>query len=488
MAAPTVVSVTPADATVGVSVKANIVVVFSVAIDIDSVKDGTVVLTNLTTSTAARLAFSLSSDKKTLTIAPHNLLTPQCAYSLLIAGADSELPAGNVESDTGDDLAEDYTSIFSTGEERFVSLEEITDRDDIQHIAPIREESELAEATNYIQITGSSPASYSTNQSDIDEIKIYLSEAVDEDEWSDSYLTIEMYPVLDLDDYIGNYDSAGDKTLYCDDSTIPITVPTGTISISSNVITWTRDTTVPVGEDATTYNKFPFNMEVIVTLAEETTGTSGNTLSEDVSIIFTTEMFPMYSGIRTIRLDLGPVLDDYRDDALNRVILSRSIDAWEIGGRNFSIDTQPSAAKAFTRWASVVEALEVLSADMDMASGVMKQLGDFRIDYSRRGVDSERGRIKTARTRMEKAERVLILSIPGMKSRIADLGAECASRRVFHGTRMWNSFVFGRWYDTSQFENTTEKRIMSTLVDQGGSVYTFYGGMYKDGYVQMAKL
>jgi len=490
MGVPTIVSVYPASNATGIPSRVLLTVVFSESIKRSSIKDGTVVLTDLDSMEAVPLSFKLLNTNTELEILPRYELRASTTYNLFISGADSDVPAGTIESDTNDPLAISNNCNFQTGIERFVSLEEVTDRDDIDHIAPIREESELSRVTNLISILASSPEGFSCNNASLDEITVTFSEDIDQTAWFDEYFSLEMFPILDLTRYLGNYNEDGERKLYLQDATVPIALPTGTISISGATITWTRDTTIPPGEHPY-YNTFPFNAEVIATLDARIQGASSQRplLGQDVKIAFSTELYPTYSGPRTLRLDVGPILDDYFDDTLCRLVLKRSIEAWELNGMCFDIDNPPHMAREFVRWGSVLDALEVVSAKLDLVRGTAKQLGDFRVDFSNRGFTKDTGRFLTARNALDKAEYALRQTRCSMRPRTAAIGSTALnSQVVFRGVRNWDTYLKVT-NSATPIANHYRHRQISKLIDQGASGFAYLSPQtYRDGYVYLYNL
>ena len=496
MAVPTVVLTSPATAATGVATRATIQITFSEAVDKTTIKDGVLVLTDLDSFDTVPLTFSFSVSDTIVTALPKNELRSSITYSFTIAGASDNLPAGSVESAaTGDALASTYTFNFQTGTERFVSLEEVTDRTDIDHVAPIREESELSLVTGNVTVVATSPDGFSTNNKSIDTIVIQFSEALDQALWNDNYFSLTVDPILDLTDYLGNFDESGDPKLYMEDNTVPVATPTGTLSVSGTQLTWTRDTSIPAGEHSK-YNTFPFNAEINISLSSLIQGTSGNTLDQQVKIVWTTELYPMLSGCRTLRLDVGPVLDDFFDDTLNRIVLKRSIESWELNQKEFALSSPLIVARHFTRWGSVLDSLEVVSAKLDLLRGTSKELGDFRVDFSNRGFTKDTGRFATARAKADKAEMILRQSTTSLRPRTARVGANAQSGQVvFRGVRNWDSFLLGT-QGTAPISNNASHRTISKLIDMGAKGHTtfaapgpvyFGSGSYNNGYVYLHK-
>lgn len=470
MGVPTVSATSPEDGDTNVDTRKVITITFSEAVDTSTINEGTVVLMDLETFETLQGSFSFSSSDTVVSFLPEKEFDSNKRYKLSVIGAADALPGGNVKSSTSDSLASTYTVTFRVETERFVSLSEITDRNDIDHVAPIREESELAASTGDVLITATSPAGFSTNNTSLSTITVTFSEAIDSDAFdADTMFSMEMSPLLFSEDYYGNYDSDSSKALYLQDNDLPITLPSGSVSVSSNVLTWTRyEPTIGDG-DHPQLNTFPFNAQVIVTIDSTLAGTSGNTVGEDVKVAFTTEYFPLLSNANTLRLDAGTAVDDLYDDTLNRTILGRSISAWQLACKGFSLTSPTWAAINFVRFGSLLDIIETASVDAELKRGIRKQIGDLRVDYSYRTFARDTGKLKTARQELEKSERVLIKSCASLRVRSVNLMANSPNSQViFRGIRNWDSLVtkdYAQKYLPTA--NTPASRRAKNLIDQG---------------------
>lgn len=472
MGIPTISSTSPTDGQSSIDTGIQISITFSEAVTRSTVKDGTVVLTDTETGTPVPVNISFATSDTVVKLFPKKALRPNIGYKVFIAGAADSLPAGSVTSAaSSDSLAESYSFVFQTKEELFVPLERVTDRDDINHIAPIREESELAGVNGYIHVYSTTPLAFSSNNGNLSTITITFSESV-EDYFDSSLFTIEMFP-LDYEDYLGNYDGDGTRKLYAQDADLPITLPTGTWSVDANVVTWTKD----AGDtDIHAYdNTFPFNTEIVVTIDSTVKGNSGLTLGADNQFRFTTEIFPLFTTSRAIRLHVGPVLDDYYDDTVNRLIWARGISAWELNAREFSLLAPKRSAREFTIWGAVLDAIEIPALRADILRGTSKQLGDFRVDFSNRGFTQDSGRFATARKKMEAAELRLRAMVSTLGPRTSEVGANASGQSLFRNVRNWDTDTIREFWDKRPIANHGRQRHLRKDIDQGliKSVYYY---------------
>lgn len=470
MGVPTVTATSPSHNATDVDSRATLSVTFSEAVDTDTANEGTIVLSDDETLETIEGKITFSSSDKKVSFLPNRELRSNKLYTFIIAGTDLSAPAGEIQSaSTNGKLATTSRISFRVKTERFVSLAEVTDRDDIDHVAPVREESELSLTTNTISIESSTPESFSSNNSQVNQIVITVSENVDVDLFdADTMFSIEMNPILDINMFYGNFNEDDDRKLRYQDDTLPISVPAGSVEASSNTITWYRNIVSPSGDEHPYLNTFPFNAEVIVTIDSSLTGISGNTLGEDVKVTFTTELFPMFSGSRTTRLDIGASLDNVYDDTINRLVLKRSIEAWMMSGERFDLEEPILMAIDFTRWATVLDALEVLSVKADILAGVSKDLGDFRVSYSNRVFTKGTGRFATAKEKMEAAEYKLRVSHPTLRVKVPVIGstAQNSGQVLFRGVRNWDTVL--RSISNRPTANSPRDRQIMKIVDQGG--------------------
>jgi len=69
------------------------------------------------------------------------------------------------------------------------------------------------------------------------------------------------------------------------------------------------------------------NNMVFVELSKEIKDIDGNSLGSDYSFYFTTTYNPLYSSVRRVRLDLGPLISEVPDDTINLALFEASLEA-----------------------------------------------------------------------------------------------------------------------------------------------------------------
>jgi len=430
MPTPTVVTSSPIANETGVSIQKRLSITFSTAIDHSSISSGTLLLYEADGLVPVDGKVTFSTDDTIVYFLPYKELHPSFSYTFVAVGASDSLPAGSIESSTADELATSFSITFRTGTERFVPLSEVTDRTDIEHIAPIRETSELAEVTGYLTIESASPQGFSTLKTP-DTITITFDEPIASSSYDASWITLSMSPVLDYGDkyYAGEIDDV--LKLKIEDDDVVTDLPTGTISISDDQLIWTK-----------TDGDWPYNAEVKITLSADIEGESGNTLGSEVEIYFTTNMFPMFIGSNIARIEVGTVVKNLNNDTLNRVILSRSVHAWEIAGQEFDLNNPPYAAREYTKWGMIVDVLDQLSLVSELNRGSSKRLGDFEVKFDGRNSSRDAGKYQTALKGITDTEYKLRRWVRSLRMRTAAVG-ETSPRgpTVFQGIRNWDNLL-----------------------------------------------
>lgn len=435
MPAPTVASSDPVNNATSVSIQKQLSIVFSTALKRSTANEGTLLLYETDSGVPVEGKITFSTDEKTVYFLPIQELRASFSYTFSAVGAADGLPAGAVQSLDGTDLASTYTVNFRTGTERFVSLDEVTDRTDIEHVAPIREQAELAKVTGVLAIKGSTPEGFSTSQGDPSTIEVQFDENLDAAALTTSWMTLQMKAILDVEDYYYGGTISSTKKLKIEDSTVSVAQPTGTVSVSSDKLVWTRGSGQPA---------WPMNAEVTIKLSKDIKGASGNKLSKDIQIVFTTTVWPLWVGSQILRLELGPAVRELFDDSLNRAALWRAIQAWETAGRELSIRNPPYVAREYAKAGAVLDLLELISIKADLQRGTSKRLGDFEVNYGNRNTATDSGRYLSSKRVFDQAEQKLRRWAASLKPRFSVVGAANANGpQVFQGVRTWDNMLTG---------------------------------------------
>jgi hypothetical protein len=123
------------------------------------------------------------------------------------------------------------------------------------------------------------------------------------------------------------------------------------------------------------------NNIVYLQLSKDIQAIDGSSLAEDTTFYFTTTYNPLYTGIRKIRLDLGPLVRDVIDDTINFAVFEASLSA---DANNFLLNTNNLKYFEFARTEYVsclaeLTLIRALMGDGDLSQKMYKSLGDLSV-------------------------------------------------------------------------------------------------------------
>lgn len=458
MPAPTFVSSVPATSAIGISVEQQIIITFSTALDPSSVNEGTVSVFRSDDLVPLRGEYVLSSASTVVTFTPERALFQDTQYRVVLLGSDQGVGYA-VKSSTGQFLATTTVISFRTGTERFVSLEEIAGRDDIERIGPIRATDPFA-----IQPTGGSleieelvPAAFDCNVLvSATGLHIDFNASIDPSTVTTTSVKIEQLPVLGIDDYFATVvDPAGDAcpTLGIQDS-VGFTVPTGELRVEGDKVVFQIDASA----------EFLHNTEVHVTISTNVASTAGATLSQEVDYFFTTEYFPLFVGPTFLRTELGPSVATLTDDTIKRIIHKNSIEAWEMANKGIDLKRPTWWARKWVICKSILDILGVLLLSKDLAAGQSKTLGDLSI--STRPANPELGaKYKQATDCIKELGDLFGVDL---MATIAVKGVSSGTERLDFRMRTWDHLILQRRAAANTSPERSEKGRMSLDYALGG--------------------
>jgi hypothetical protein len=329
---------------------------------------------------------TLSSDHKTILAMPNRTLLENVPYLAALIGASDNSAGGNIKASDGTDLPDTYQISFRTRIERFVPLPEVAGRDDLIVVGPIREEDAAAAVTGYLEIEQTYPAGFETNvDRDLSEIIVCFGQDVLAT-GSHEALELIVNNVLGIPEYYGEGeprppDPSGRYLwdfLQPDDAlqvmfTGEPTEPFGTVSFSGQCVRWDKDPTSP---------RFHYNSEVVVRVRSDSiVNPTGQMLEDDVYFTFTTEYWPLYTGVQYIRLKLGRTVAALFDDTINRHIHAASIDAIQQAYYSFDMEHPFPAVRRYVQACTILNILDEIGLGPALQQG-RKRLGDLDIQYS----------------------------------------------------------------------------------------------------------
>lgn len=403
MTTPQVISTSPADQAVDITIDSIVSFRFNTPLDKATINSTTFVVFDPDTLEPVAGAVGYAPVTNTIRFLPSSAFLQNKAYAAVAVGSGSGGPVW-IKSLDGDSLAEDYRIDFRTKREQYVSLDEVAERTDIELVGPIRAvEAVLPPAllgvvddSPDVEILDSYPKGFTSEVSPcIDEVTLTTSFPLQVIVPEDAFV-IETYPALGIEEYLGAADGQG--LIWLNDSCAPTGVyeyagptgthqstppvfanPTGHFTIDGSVVTWQPYSGEPC---------FMYNQEVHFIIRAGTTGvgvTGANfgltgEFSEDSEIVFTTRYSPKYIDARMLRVELGTMVKELFDDTLNRIIHKNSIDAWEQAAGNFDFDNPYPAVRRYVKFASIIDVIDSIS--LANSGGLImdedKMLGDFR--------------------------------------------------------------------------------------------------------------
>jgi hypothetical protein len=438
MPAPTVVSTSPATGENSVYKNKAPAVTFSVALLPSSVNTGTIYLENVDSGEVVPSDVSLSASGLVVTLTPTRHLLPETLYRLSIVGANTAVDEP-IQSSTSDDLATTLLVLFTTGNEiEIPSLQKTEEQ--------IEQEGELSLPSNVqvvpsvpFYISGSLPGNKEFGvDPDLAEIIIEFSENVLGASVTSDNVIVAAGPYYEEDeDFLARPDTADPNFQWQDPQDtsgdpMDFTQPTGTLSVSGNRITWTRDPLVV----------FPNNTRVRVTLKSDIMGTSGEQLDGDYQIDFYINPCPDVVSVDRVRDEFAPyVLQGFTDDMIGKTLYKNAIEALDFMRYEFGLDNVNRTYRQYVLAATVSDIISILRFDDVLLGGQFKRLGDMAIRYDVRAMNAMPGLQARAVKDAERFKDMLI----GRFSRVmmpAVRGAFHPTQRIDMRTRLWKQDLF----------------------------------------------
>lgn len=414
MPAPTLVSSTPATGTTNVARNASLSVVFSTALASATVTPRTVIL-KYTALPAERvpIAVSLSSDGLTVTVVPSELLIPNGAYQLTLVGQDVSTSVRITSSDssalavtqrisfqTGNSLQADTSSGLKTDEDRDLEGDAVLP-DDIGFRATAGAPLRLLRAspghhsfgipvtTSRIRLQFSravDPASLTGN------LDVVFSTFYDQDPYRATYVDLgtgdgpQYYFQFETGCYTGGTSGYLNPDLFED--------PTYTLSTTG---TYLDINLTPVTGD------LPHNLSIFVDLSDQIYDIDGNLMSTSLTYMASTKPFPNWSTVGMIRHEVGAYAsNDTPDDFIGLRIWQASIDLWEQLLRSFNVENPSQFHKMYVRVRAAIDTFDDLMALKYINAGVVKELGDLRIQYNTGAGGARPRKVKELEERLAK--------------------------------------------------------------------------------------
>lgn len=235
-----------------------------------------------------------------VTITPSIPLSTETSYIVKVNGSDGASPFV-VTNRLDDKLAVSYGSIFTTGTN---VLLDITD----DEAASVAAGGVIYRPSPFVQraltIKATSPANYSSNLSSLPTLVIRFSDSLTED-------SAEDYP----------FDEAG-TVVECYKSGIfssSLTSVTATPEVDAN-----GNMTIDWGEGAAISD----NTKYLLIVSRDTQSINGVTMEEDYEYVFTGPYDPLYIEADRVKMEMGSIADEIKEDLINRFIHRHCLDLY----------------------------------------------------------------------------------------------------------------------------------------------------------------
>jgi len=402
LAAPTVVSVTPEASESNVYLNKRIVVVFSEAIDSDSINDNTARLTHTPTNSRIWMTSSLSDDGLTLTLIPNVQLDAEETYTLTLIGSDQGL-SFYVYSATADALATTYRVNFTTGNDIEAYSAEKTDLTSEREGDLVLPADLQVVPGRRLEILATTPQHHSTGLSpSLSEISIRFSAELSGDLLESTWVDVNLYPLMGYSEYAAH--ASGETYVFSINDPVNASgddysfdMPLGELTQTGEYLIWTLTT----GDE---FNIFPMNSEIEVVISKDVEDIYGNTLQEDRRFVFVIASTPLFDSVRGVERELPTLPEEFDRDLIYGLIWKYSIDAWELMNSTNPPTKAYHYIRKFVHASVCLDILDNAELPKTILAGQKKILGDFQVQYDAKAVGLMGLKYKRLMKDLEKAK------------------------------------------------------------------------------------
>jgi hypothetical protein len=398
MAAPTIVSQNPAPSETNVDLNKILSIEFSEALLSSSVSESNFLLRHAASKTQIRSSVSLDSTGTIVSITPGQLLWKNTTFEIVVIGASSSLPTGNLKAADDSDFATTTTWSFQTGDDIEAGLDKtdaIQEREGDLFLPPGLQ---VVGGENF-ELISAEPTNGSWGFTG-DLISVTFSREVSTSDAA-NYIQINQMPFLDEEGWqaaevsSGQYDFEWNQDNYSGVSWAnPEWIYTGNATGTTLYLTRTGDLLA--------------NTLLEIYVDDALTDTSGNSIDSSYSVLFTSFSYPNYITPRTVRNEIYHIYDSLNLEFVHQLTWKWMINAYRITGR-LSPLRNGFYLRKYVKCGAVMDIIESLWAEKALMAGTTKTLGDFTISYHPSAGDlAKNGAYQKASECLDRSRRALI--------------------------------------------------------------------------------
>jgi hypothetical protein len=414
MPAPTLSSSSPANGATNVAKNVTLTATFSTALLATSVDARTVFLRYGPTKEVVPSTISLSTSGTVITVVPNFLLIPNSAYQLVLVGHDVSTTTrilssdstplattGKISFQTGDSLSQDSSTGVKTTTDALLEGEAVLP-DDIGfrttavplrliRTSPKQHAFGIATDTTRLRLEFTAPIDISTVTGNISVVTeaFYGEEDLRAARADIDGEGLKYYFAYETGNYTGNPYTL-DPDLFQD--------PSFTYSVTGNFL----DINITPYVGSVLPNNICFNVEI----GRDIATTSGVELDDDLVYFVCVKPYPEWNSVTTVRHEIGAFSsNETPDDFVGLRIWRSTIDMWSQLWTDISLTVPSQYHKLYTRLRAALDVWDDLMVAKYLNSGVVKELGDLRIQYNTGSGGAKSRKVRELEERLEKLYR-----------------------------------------------------------------------------------
>lgn len=453
MAAPNFVSSNPANGATAVPKNATFSVVFDTALAPATVSGRTVILRNAALNQIEPASVSLSADGTTATVVPNSLLFPNTAYEIRLVGNDISTST-RITSVGTEPLAVSLKISFQTGDSLQVNSDAGTKAEletDLEGDVVLPADIGFrATAGAPLRLLQTSPRHhYFGIPTDTTGLSLRFSAPLDETTVADG-VTVTFSTFYDEDDFravvtdIDNGD--GERTFFRYETGYYAEAEVGILDPElfedPAVDIQVEGQYLRIGLTPNAGPVLPNNLLIQVDI-DGVLDTDGNAVSQPYTYIVCTDPYPKWVSPQAVRHEIGAFAStETPDDFIGLRIWQSSMDVWMRLLRYPNLLTPNRHYQIYVRLRAALDVFDDLMATKYLNSGVVKELGDLRIQYNTGAGGARPRKVKELEERLAKLEMMLVgMWTQTPRTGIKSIGDPLEPGRGYFRQRLWKAEV-----------------------------------------------